>query len=110
MKIELIQAIGRASEGQYVGWIGKLHRDIANDFSYADQTCRDLVASIRRANGLQRIDFPSGGRLHFLATANGSNRGVALDRAYVPADISDEGLAAVTPALDTSQDGAIVYY
>ena len=108
MKLELIQALGRAAEGQTIGWIGNRWHEVSDDFQAADSICRSSAATIRRTNGAQEITFPNGGRILFLIPQR--IRGLRLDRAYVPGGLADDAFIAVLPALATSKDGAVVYH
>jgi|GEM_PF-6434931 len=107
MKLELIQALGHAAEGQTVGWVGNRHSEIADDFQYAGKASQDAASRICRASGMQEISFPNGGRLVFLTPHRA--RGYSLDRAYVPAGATEELLTSVIPALDTSSGPLIDY-
>ena len=106
MKLELIQALGRAAEGQTIGWIGNRHSEITDDFQAADNVCRSSAATIHRTNGAQKITFPNGGRILFLIPQH--VRGLSLDRAYVPSGTSEDVLQALMPALQTSNDGMLI--
>lgn len=108
MKIELIQAISHASEGQTVGWFGSRWDDVSEDFNATDTICKDSASMIRRANGMQEIRFPSGGRIRFITPTRG--RGLSLDRAYMPRDMAEQDVANILPALQTSPAGAACWY
>jgi hypothetical protein len=109
MKLELIQALGHAAEGQTVGWVGSRWHEISDDFQAADTTCQAAASRICRANGMQEINFPNGGRILFLTPHR--VRGITLDRAYMPAhSAAEDALMVVLPSLATSSDGALVTY
>jgi hypothetical protein len=107
MKTELIQALGRATEGQTIAWIDTSRGELAEAFQAADEAY-DGPGTCRRTNGDQEITLPNGGRLRFLTPRR--IRGSSIDRAYVPRNISDDDLMEVIPAMATSRDGAIVYH
>lgn len=106
MKLELIQALGNAAEGQTIGWVGNRNSEISDDFQAADQVCQDSAATIRRTNGAQEISFPNGGRILFLTPQ--CVRGLSLDRAYVPSGTTEDVLHVLMPALQASNDGMLV--
>ncbi|MET4618686.1 hypothetical protein ABIE18_000109 [Arthrobacter sp. 2762] len=108
MKLELIQALGHAAEGQTVGWIGNRRHEISDDFLFARKVCEDIPrVTICKASGREEIIFPVGGRIIFLDPQR--IRGYSLDRAYVPVRASENLLSALLPALDTTGVPVIAY-
>ncbi|AXH44451.1 hypothetical protein PP356_gp71 [Arthrobacter phage MargaretKali] len=108
MKLELIQALGHAAEGQTVGWIGNRWKEIGDDFLFAHKVCGDIPGiAICKANGREEISFHNGGRLVFLTPHR--SRGFSLDRAYIPVRASEELLSSILPALDTTGGPVIAY-
>lgn len=108
IRTHLIAAVGRASEGQTVAWIGPSQTLVREDFvSIADVIAGG--ATVRRTNGAESIEFPNGGRIWF-KSARASGRGFVCDRLYVPERISGDDLMNLAPSVCTSKDGAIVYY
>lgn len=107
IKHHLIAAVGRASEGQTVAWIGPSQVLVREDFSSVADVIAD-GAKVRRTNGAESIEFPNGGRIWFKSFRAG--RGFVCDRLYVPERISGDHLMNLAPSVCTSTDGAIVYY
>lgn len=107
LRHELIAAVGRASEGQVVAWIGLSHALVREDFRSIADILAD-GAKVRRTNGDESIEFPNGGRIWFMTVRR--SRGFACDRLYVPWGISQDDLMDVVPSVCTSKDGAILYY
>ena len=102
---ELIQAVGRAMEGQQVVWVGNGLRTLLESVS----PFVPASAKVRRARGSEDIRFVNGGRIRFLSLGPGG-RGFSCDRVYVPAEISDTNLMHILPSLNGSKDGALIYY
>lgn len=109
IKHHLIAAVGRASEGQTVAWIGPSQVLVRADFVSIADVIAD-GATVRRTNGAESISFPNGGRIWFKSARGGAARGFACDRLYVPSRISDDDLMNLAPSVMTSKDGAVIYY
>lgn len=107
IKHHLIAAVGRASEGQAVAWIGPSQVLVREDF----MSVVDVIAegaTVRRTNGAEAISFPSGGRIWFKSFRAG--RGFVCERLYVHGRIGQDDLLNLIPCVADSKDGAIVYY
>lgn len=85
IRTHLIAAVGRASEGQTVAWIGASQVLVREDFLSITDVIAD-GATVRRTNGAESIWFPNGGRIWFKSLRTG--RGFVCDRLYVPERIS----------------------
>ncbi|UUG69961.1 hypothetical protein SEA_ZUCKER_1 [Arthrobacter phage Zucker] len=109
IKHELIAAVGRASEGQTVAWIGPSQVLAREDFISIADVLAD-GATVRRTSGLESIWFPNGGRIWFMSARSSGSRGFALDRLYVHARIGQDDLLNLVPCVMTSKDGAVIYY
>ncbi|UYM26551.1 hypothetical protein SEA_BAUER_2 [Arthrobacter phage Bauer] len=109
IKHQLIAAVGRASEGQTVAWIGPSQVLVRKDFISIADVIED-GATVRRTNGQESIWFPNGGRIWFKSVRSSGSRGFACDRIYVPERISGDDLMNLTPCVMTSKDGAVIYY
>lgn len=107
IKHHLIAAVGRASEGHTVAWIGPSQVLLREDFISVADVIAD-GATVRRTNGAESISFPNGGRIWFKSFRAG--RGFLCDRLYVPEGISGEHLMNLAPSVNTSKDGAVIYY
>lgn len=107
IRTHIIAAVGRASEGQTIAWIGQTAVALREDFvSIADAMGQDV--KVRRTNGSESFEFPNGGRIWFMTMRRG--RGFVCDRLYVPDRISDDDLLNLSPSVMTSKDGAVIYY
>ena len=105
----LVMALGRALEGQRVGFFCEVRGESRAAFLAA----RDFgvsAARVRPVNGSEYIETVSGGAVHFLGLRSSRCRGMTFDRVFVPLQISDMDLAEILPALCGSREGAVVYY
>ena len=109
IKHHLIAAVGRASEGQTVAWIGSSQVLVREDFLSIADVIAD-GAAVRRTNGAESIEFTNGGRIWFISARSSRRRGFSCDRLYVPERISGDDLMNLTPSIMTSKDGTVVYY
>ena len=107
IKHHLIAAVGRASEGQTVAWFGPSQALVREDFISIADVIAD-GATVRRTNGRESIEFPSGGRIWFKSFR--AARGFVCDRLYVPERIRGDDLMNLAPSVCTSKDGAVIYY
>lgn len=62
-------------------------RQAFHDF---DELAESVGAEVRRANGAQRLTFPSGGRVHFTSARATGGRGLAVDVVFVDWDVETE--------------------
>ncbi|WNT44896.1 hypothetical protein SEA_ABBYDAISY_1 [Arthrobacter phage AbbyDaisy] len=108
IKHQLIAAVGRASEGQTVAWIGPSQAAVREDFTSIADVLAD-GATVRRTNGGESIWFLNGGRIWFIALTS-PGRNFFCDRLYVPERISGDHLLDLASSVSTSKDGAVLYY
>lgn len=105
----LIVALGRALEGETIGWFAPTRMESRADFETA-LLATTPGATIYSTNGVERIKTPTGGALRFFSTNGTGMRGMTLDRAYVPGDTHEDKLLEIIPCIATTTHRGITLY
>lgn len=107
----VISALGAALDGESVAFFEASHSDARAMFKAAESVAPE-GCEIRRTNGNESIRTRAGGAIHFLSVRAQGGRGIALDRAYVPAALASEDLVAMSieVSLSTSKHPRFIGY
>ena len=102
-------AIDAAMRGEEVVWIGRNHASNRDALMTLAEECEGHGATLRLANGMQSIRFPSGGRIRFFSARNPDGvRGYSADLVVVePSDWMNNAYLRdnVAPILATTRAG-----
>ena len=89
-----------ARDGRTVVVIQPRRRDAHSTFMALAQEARDSASAVLRANGRERIDFPSGGRVQFHTPGPGM-RGVSADVVFIEGwnELSEAQRSEIAPVV-----------
>ena len=106
------EALELAAAGKRVAFFGKPGPHVHSLLRAAAEVA-PADARVRRANGLESVTFPNGGRVRFVSTkAKGPLRGHTIDAAYLPSwelTRNEEFMAEVLPSFMDKQLRIAVY-
>lgn len=99
-------AAAEALRGHRIVWVTSSHVESAKDFDEIVRLLDGLpVARMCAANGRQRLDMNSSGRISFVSSRGSSGRGMSADLVFVDARTSlhPQAMEDIAPIVATSR-------
>lgn len=103
--------VGDAESGLRVLYVGDTHVGTREAFNMIQERATLLGAKLSlvvKANGGERIEHESGGRVYFVSSRSRGGRGLAVDVLFIDADLTLEQYHAVLPSVSTSPCGEVI--